>query len=96
MARVRAVEQGVALVRAANTGISALVDPYGRIIRTLGLGQRGVLDGGLPRPLPAPPVYTRWGDGVFWSIVAFLVFITATARKFLAPEGADPKKSHQS
>ena len=61
MARTRAVEQGLALVRAANTGISAIVDPYGRVRTKLGLGVAGAVDGGLPQPL-APPLYARFGD----------------------------------
>ncbi|MFD0988091.1 apolipoprotein N-acyltransferase [Methyloligella solikamskensis] len=47
-ARVRAVEQGLPLVRAANTGISAVVDPMGRILGELGLERKGVVDAALP------------------------------------------------
>jgi apolipoprotein N-acyltransferase len=61
MARMRAVEQGLPLVRAANTGISAVIDPYGRILRALPLGARGVIDQTLPKPL-APTVYAAWGE----------------------------------
>ena len=60
-ARVRAIEQGLPIVRAANTGISAVVDPVGRIIARLGLGVEGVLDAGLPAAI-APTIYTRIGD----------------------------------
>jgi apolipoprotein N-acyltransferase len=48
-ARLRTVENGLPLIRAANSGISAIVDPYGRVIAQLSIGERGVLDGGLPK-----------------------------------------------
>ena len=50
-ARLRAVEEGLPLVSAANTGISAIVDPYGRVVASLPLGTEGVLDAALPRSL---------------------------------------------
>ncbi|MEW6641034.1 MAG: apolipoprotein N-acyltransferase [Pseudomonadota bacterium] len=60
-ARMRAIEEGLPVVRAANTGISAVVDPLGRVVARLGLGVEGVLDAGLPSALP-PPLYARVGD----------------------------------
>jgi len=60
-ARVRTIEEGLPLVRAANTGISAVVDPVGRVIRELPLGAEGVLDSSLPQPL-GPTLYSRMGD----------------------------------
>jgi apolipoprotein N-acyltransferase len=60
-ARLRAIEQGLPLVRAANTGISAVIDPLGRIVARLGLGQEGVLDSTLPSAM-APTIYARSGD----------------------------------
>lgn len=61
ISRMRAVEQGLPLVRAANTGISGVIDPYGRPVATLQLNQRGVLDRALPAPLKATP-YARWRE----------------------------------
>ena len=57
-ARLRAIEEGLPVVRAANTGISAVIDPSGRIVARLGLGIEGVLDAKLPSALP-PTVYAR-------------------------------------
>src|SRR5439155_12525632 len=62
-ARVRAIEEGLPLVRAANTGISAVVDPVGRLIAYLPLGSAGVLDARLPQPI-APTLYARFGDRI--------------------------------
>jgi apolipoprotein N-acyltransferase len=63
-ARVRAVEEGLPLMRAANNGISVGVDSYGRILARLGLDVRGVIDVALPTAL-APPPYARLGDTIF-------------------------------
>jgi apolipoprotein N-acyltransferase len=60
-ARLTAIAEGLPLVRAANTGISAVVDPVGRIINSLPLGSEGVLDAPLPQPIFAP-LYVRFGD----------------------------------
>ena len=68
-ARVRAVEEGLPLVRAANNGISAVIDGYGRVLARLDLNVRGVIDAPLPAALP-PPLYARFGDVVFLLAVA--------------------------
>ncbi|MEI8320709.1 MAG: apolipoprotein N-acyltransferase [Alphaproteobacteria bacterium] len=51
IAQVRAIEESIPLIRVANTGISAIIDPCGRLIKTLPLNTTGVLDGYLPRGL---------------------------------------------
>jgi apolipoprotein N-acyltransferase len=74
-ARLRAIEEGLPVVRAANTGISAVIDPMGRIVARLGLGVEGVLDSSLPAAI-APTVYARSGDipaGII--VAAALIFV---------------------
>jgi apolipoprotein N-acyltransferase len=68
MARMRSVEQGLPLVRAANTGISGVIDPVGRIIYMLKLGEKGVIDAYLPEALNTPTIYSIYGDKVFFAI----------------------------
>jgi apolipoprotein N-acyltransferase len=68
-ARLRAIEQGLPLVRAANTGISAVIDPLGRVLQSLPLGSEGVLDSGLPTALPRT-LYARLGDAPALGMVA--------------------------
>ncbi len=68
-ARLRAVEEGLPLVRVANTGISAIIDPWGRVIASQGLGQRGVVDGPLPTPIATQTVYSRLGNWLVLLVV---------------------------
>ena len=81
-ARVRAVEEGLPLVRAANSGISAIVDARGRIVENLALGRVGVVDGNLPHALP-PTLYGRFGDLVFLGL-ALVLSAMAALRKITA------------
>jgi apolipoprotein N-acyltransferase len=74
-ARLRAIEEGLPLVRAANTGISAVIDPMGRIVAQLGLGLEGVLDASLPAAIP-PPIYARIGNiPATIIVIAALIFV---------------------
>ncbi len=75
-ARMRAVEEGLPVIRAANTGISAVIDAKGTIVRSLGLEATGVIDAGLPAALPAT-LYARVGDWALppLGIVTWLLFL---------------------
>ncbi|HEY9163857.1 MAG TPA: apolipoprotein N-acyltransferase [Magnetovibrio sp.] len=61
-ARLRAIEQGVPVVRVAGTGISGIVDAYGRVQASLALGEKAFIDGNLPKPAARLSLYARWGD----------------------------------
>jgi apolipoprotein N-acyltransferase len=69
-ARIRAVEEGLPIVRAANTGISAVIDPFGRVLAALPLGTAGVIDHGLPRGLPV----TVYEKNRLWLLVFLILF----------------------
>ena len=73
-ARLRAVEQGIPLVRAANTGISAVVDSHGRVTGELGLGVADVLDVPLPPALETRTPFARLGG---WTYAILLLLATA-------------------
>lgn len=60
-ARLRAIESGLPLIRAANTGISAVIDARGETRASLALGKIGKIDAPLPRALP-PTFWITWGD----------------------------------
>lgn len=84
-ARFRSIEEGLPLIRAANTGISAVIDAYGRVLDFLPLATRGTIDTRLPAAIPPPP-YARFGD------LAFFLLLTLSAATVLFP-GRSPRPS---
>lgn len=74
-ARVRAVEEGLPLLRAANNGISAVIDADGRVLGALQMNSRGAIDTPLPGARPPTP-YARYGD-VMMLVNALLFLIAA-------------------
>jgi apolipoprotein N-acyltransferase len=72
-ARLRAVEEGLPMIRSANTGVSAVIDAYGRVLASLDMQQQGIIDHRIPPARGATP-YSRWGD---WTLLALIVFLGA-------------------
>lgn len=79
--RLRAVEEGLPLARVANTGISAMIDPYGRIVQKIELGETGIIDVALPKALN-PTSYSKSRDLAF-AILMALFCATLLIRTFV-------------
>lgn len=85
IARVRAIEEGLPVARAANTGVSAVIDPLGRIVAELGSGKLGVVDSGLPVALRGT-IFASLGE---WG---FLLLLIAAAAAGLAWPSATTRR----
>lgn len=84
LASYRAIETGLPVVRATPTGVSAMIDPWGRIVadKRLDPGESGVIDVRLPEPTAITP-YGRFGDSLFW--LAVLIGLATAVRRYLLP-----------
>jgi len=71
--RVRAIEEGIPLIRSANNGISAVINSYGQISDRLELDEIGFIDFSLPKRLHYVTLYQRWGDFLFCGMLAVLL-----------------------
>lgn len=74
-ARMRAVEEGIPLVRVANNGVSGVYDAYGRVRAQAGLGRRAVVDADLPRATSAATIYSRHGNSALFVILLIYVVV---------------------
>ena len=83
LASYRAIEQGMPIVRATPTGVSAIVDPWGRVDddHRLDPGESGVIDALLPEPLENS-YFSRVGDLGFWALVALGFLVAAPVREW--------------
>jgi apolipoprotein N-acyltransferase len=79
-ARLRAVEQGLPLIRVANTGVTAVVDARGRVVEVLPFGMMDAMDTVVPGALPPTP-YARWGDGPIVLLLAGLALLASVLRR---------------
>jgi apolipoprotein N-acyltransferase len=78
-ARLRTVEEGLPMIRAANTGVSAVIDAYGRILASLDMEREGVIDHPLP-PARAETLYARWHDWTLLALLAILALFVVVGR----------------
>ena len=79
-ARLRAVEEGLPVVRATTTGISAVIDADGKVLAALPLGKAGVITAPLP-PAKPPTIFARYGNSIPLGL-ALLLAIAAIAPRF--------------
>lgn len=75
-ARMRAIEEGVSIIRAANTGVSAIIDSTGKVINYLDLDRYGVVDGNLPASLLFKTFYSEFGNRIPIMLAAFMITLS--------------------
>jgi apolipoprotein N-acyltransferase len=80
LASYRAIEEGLPIVRATPTGVSAVIDAYGRPRQTLPMGAFGVIDAPLP-PALGPTPFSRWGETAFWLMIGLSAAALAPAAR---------------
>ena len=80
-ARARTLEAGLPLIRVANSGVSAIVDSYGRVREMLPLNVSGVINGPLPAPAPTETLFRRAGNIPVVVSIALLIAVGAVTRR---------------
>lgn len=74
-AQMRAVEEGITVIRSANSGISAVITPYGQIPAKIGLGKRGIKDVAVKLDLARPTPFGQYGNAIPLSMAAALILL---------------------
>jgi len=77
----RSVEEGVFFARSANKGISAFVDPYGRIIKSLNTRESGSIELNFPH-FKEVTLFSKYGNKIFFLIILLYIFLTLIFKKF--------------
>jgi apolipoprotein N-acyltransferase len=90
-ARLRAVEEGLPMLRAANTGVSAVIDAHGRVLAALDMQQEGIIDHVIPPAREVTP-YGRWGDGTLIALLMLTVALLAAMSRFRSAEKTENSK----
>lgn len=88
--QVRAIEEGLPILRSANKGISAIIDPYGRSLQQLGTDTAGTLNGYLPNAIPQT-FYARYGDNPFLIFMIISTVILCVMTAFSKTRKTSPK-----
>jgi len=84
-ARVRAIEEGLPIVRAANSGISGIIDAKGRVLHRLALDEVGIIDAPLPAPAAKPTLYAGVGDSLILLMAGCLTLCLLLLTYFFHP-----------
>lgn len=90
-ARLRTIEEGLPMIRSANTGVSAVIDSYGRMVASLDMEREGVIDHPLP-PARAMTLYARWHD---WTLLGLLTILSIGVALRLSTTPASQSKFHR-
>ncbi len=89
-ARLRAAEEGIPVLRSTPTGISAVIDGHGNVVKELPWRTAGVIDAVLPAAAVSPPLFARFGN-----VIPLLLGIRARSSAALCSDGADAKASYK-
>ena len=73
IARMRAIEEGLPLIRVSGTGISGVYDAFGRVVVEISLGVAATADSYLPGPVAEGTAYSRSGDMMFFALHAVFI-----------------------
>lgn len=82
-ARMRAIEEGLPVLRATTTGISAVIDARGVVRQSIGLGKAGAIEGYIPEA-KSPTVFSRLGNALALIWAALFVIIGLVGARLLA------------
>lgn len=81
ISRVRAIEEGIPLIRAANSGISAVIDSYGQIVKYLPPDSEGFIDTQIPVSLEKPTIYSQYVNNNFTVVIVAIGILVLSVYK---------------
>ena len=79
-AKYRAIEEGVFVARSANKGISAFIDPNGRVLKSLNTGESGNIELNFPY-FSKLTLFSKYGNKIFFLIILLYIFLTLIFKK---------------